>query len=88
MKAVVLTKPTKAEDIILSEVEVPKVKSGRVLVKIKAFGKHIPHDFLVNSVTLLETGETLPFERTEDGMKIITNGLKSDKPLCFKIEIE
>ncbi len=57
-------------------------------VKIKAFGKHIPHDFLVNSVTLLETGETLPFERTEDGMKIITNGLKSDKPLCFKIEIE
>lgn len=57
-------------------------------VKIKAFGKHIPHDFLVNSVTLLETGETLPFERTKDGMKIITNGLKSDKPLCFKIEIE
>ena len=46
-------------------------------VKIKAFGKHIPHDFLVNSVTLLETGETLPFGRTEDGMKIITNGLKS-----------
>ena len=38
MKAVVLTKPTKAEDIILSEVEVPKVKSGRMLVKIKAFG--------------------------------------------------
>lgn len=38
MKAVVLTKPTKAEDILLSEVEVPKVKSGWVLVKIKAFG--------------------------------------------------
>ena len=38
MKAVVLTKPTKAEDIVLSEVEVPKVKSGWVLVKIKAFG--------------------------------------------------
>ena len=38
MKAVVLTKPTKAEDIVLSDVEVPKVKSGWVLVKIKAFG--------------------------------------------------
>ena len=38
MKAVVLTKPTKAENIVLSEVEVPKVKSGWVLVKIKAFG--------------------------------------------------
>lgn len=38
MKAVVLTKPTKAEDIVLSEVEVPTVKPGWVLVKIKAFG--------------------------------------------------
>ena len=38
MKAVVLTKPTKAEDIVLSEVEVPKVKTGWVLVKVKAFG--------------------------------------------------
>ena len=38
MKAVVLTKPTKAEDIVLSDVEIPKVKPGWVLVKIKAFG--------------------------------------------------
>ena len=38
MKAVVLTKPTKAEAIVLSEVEVPTVKPGWVLVKIKAFG--------------------------------------------------
>ncbi|MEE0871997.1 MAG: zinc-binding dehydrogenase [Ruminococcus sp.] len=38
MKAVVLTKPTKAEDIVLSEVEVPTVKPGWALVKIKAFG--------------------------------------------------
>lgn len=38
MKAVVLTKPTKAEDVVLSDVEIPKVKSGWVLVKIKAFG--------------------------------------------------
>ncbi|MBQ3299007.1 MAG: zinc-binding dehydrogenase [Ruminococcus sp.] len=38
MKAVVLTKPTKAEDVVLSDVEIPKVKPGWVLVKIKAFG--------------------------------------------------
>lgn len=38
MKAVVLTKPTKAEDITLSEVAVPQVKPGWVLIKIKAFG--------------------------------------------------
>ena len=38
MKAVVLTKPTKAEDIVLSDMEIPKVKPGWVLVKIKAFG--------------------------------------------------
>lgn len=38
MKAVVLTKPTKAEDIVLSDMEIPKVKPGWVLVKIRAFG--------------------------------------------------
>ena len=38
MKAVVLTKPTKAEDVVLSDVKIPKVKPGWVLVKIKAFG--------------------------------------------------
>lgn len=38
MKAVVLTKPTKAEDIVISEVDIPKVKPGWLLVKIKAFG--------------------------------------------------
>lgn len=38
MKAVVLTKPTKAEDVVLTEVEIPKVKPGWVLVKINAFG--------------------------------------------------
>ena len=38
MKAVVLTKPTAAEDIILTDVPVPAVKSGWVLVKIHTFG--------------------------------------------------
>jgi NADPH:quinone reductase-like Zn-dependent oxidoreductase len=38
MKAVVIDKVTKAEDVTLSRVTIPKVKSGWVLVKIKAFG--------------------------------------------------
>ena len=38
MKAVVLTEPTQAEDVFLSDVPVPQIRSGWVLVKIKAFG--------------------------------------------------
>ncbi len=38
MKAVVLTEPTDAENVILTETDIPKVKPGWVLVKIKAFG--------------------------------------------------
>ncbi len=38
MKAVVLDKITEGKDIILSEVQVPEVRPGWVLVKVKAFG--------------------------------------------------
>lgn len=38
MKAVVIDRPTKAEDIQLTEVLLPEVRPGWVLVKIKAFG--------------------------------------------------
>ena len=38
MKAVVLDKPTKGEEVVLSEIAVPEVKPGWVLVKVKAFG--------------------------------------------------
>lgn len=38
MKAVVIDKITPAEDIILTEVPIPEVKPGWVLVKVKAFG--------------------------------------------------
>lgn len=38
MKAVVLTKPAAAQEIVLTDVLVPAVKSGWVLVKIRAFG--------------------------------------------------
>lgn len=38
MKAVVLDQVTYAKDVVLSEVEIPKVSPGWVLVKIRAFG--------------------------------------------------
>ena len=38
MKAVVLDKTTKAEEITISEVAIPDVRPGWVLIKIKAFG--------------------------------------------------
>ncbi|WML56183.1 alcohol dehydrogenase catalytic domain-containing protein [Neobacillus sp. PS2-9] len=38
MKAVVLEKPCKADELVVQEVPTPKVKPGWVLVKIKAFG--------------------------------------------------
>ena len=38
MRAVVLTEPTPAENVVLSEVRVPQVRTGWVLVRVKAFG--------------------------------------------------
>ena len=38
MKAVLIDKPTKGEDVLLSEIDMPAVKPGWVLVKVKAFG--------------------------------------------------
>ena len=56
--------------------------------KIKAFKKHIPHDFIVDKVTLLSTGEELSFERNEEEMVIrATDAFKSDMPICFKVEL-
>ena len=57
--------------------------------KIKAVKKHIPHDFLVSTITLLSTGETLQFERNTEEMIIKSNdSFNSDNPICFKIEVE
>lgn len=38
MKAVLLTAPTDAKDIVISECAISKVKSGWVLIRVKAFG--------------------------------------------------
>ena len=38
MKAVVLTKPCKAEEMTLIEIDIPEIRPGWVLIKVKAFG--------------------------------------------------
>ncbi|MCR5203370.1 MAG: zinc-binding dehydrogenase [Lachnospiraceae bacterium] len=38
MKAVILTKPTKGSEVVLSDIDIPQVKPGWVLVKVKGFG--------------------------------------------------
>ena len=38
MKAVIIDKPTKGSDVVLSDVPIPQVKPGWVLVKVRAFG--------------------------------------------------
>lgn len=56
-------------------------------VRIKEL-KKINEDMIVNSVTLLETGEKLNFERTGKYMQInLNNKISTDLPICFKIEI-
>ena len=55
---------------------------------IRACRKRSQHDFPVRSVTMAATGEDLPFERSETGMTVRTGGMKSDLPLCLKIELE
>ncbi len=57
-------------------------------VRIKAFAKRPVHDFIVEKITLLETGEEVEFERKENYMVIKkTDAFKSDKPICFKIKL-
>lgn len=48
MKAVVLENVTKAKDIEIKEIDIPKVKSGWVLVKVKSFGLNHSEKILMN----------------------------------------
>ncbi|MBQ7740551.1 MAG: alpha-L-fucosidase [Eubacterium sp.] len=58
-------------------------------VKIKAFAKKDMRDFIVDKVTLLETGEELEFERNDKEMIIKANeSFKSEFPICFKIKLK
>ena len=56
---------------------------------IKSLSQNESHNFIVNNVTLLSSGEKLEFDRTQDGLIIRANSnFSSDLPLCFKVEID
>ena len=46
MKAVMIDKPTKGEDVVLSRTAVPEEKPGWVVVKVKAFGMNHSEEIL------------------------------------------
>ena len=57
-------------------------------VKIKTLKKHIPHDYLIESIELLGSDEKISFTRDEKALTIKLNGEpKNDLPICFKIAI-
>ena len=56
--------------------------------EIKALRKHVQHDFLVRSDTLLSTGKALSFTRDEEALKIHVKTEPNGNPVCFKMEIE
>lgn len=56
---------------------------------IKSFKRCPDHNFLINDITLLSTGEKLEYERNKKALIIkATESFKSDKPICFKIKID
>ncbi len=57
-------------------------------VNIKTLRKHIPHDYLIESVELLGSDEKIDYSRDENSLKIELKGeFKNDLPICFKIKI-
>ena len=55
---------------------------------IKTLKKHSRHDYIINNIKLLSTGEKLEYERNEDGLLIKLLGkISGDLPVCFKIEL-
>ncbi len=57
-------------------------------VKIHTLKKHIPYDYLIESIELLGSDERIEFVRNEECLCIkLKNKPKGDLPVCFKIEI-
>ena len=51
MKAIVIEKPCSANELKISEIPVPKIKSGHVLIKINAFGINRAEIFTRNGLS-------------------------------------
>ncbi len=57
-------------------------------VKIRTLKKKRVHDFLIESVELLGSDETIEFNRNEEYLEINIKGeFNNDLPICFKMEI-
>ena len=57
-------------------------------VKIKTLKKHVPHDYLIESIELLGSDEKINYTRDEKGLTIKLKGeIENDLPICFKIAI-
>ena len=57
-------------------------------VRIKTLKKHNPHDYLVESVSLLGSDEEIEWDRNEDYLEIrLDKKPENDLPVCFKIEL-
>lgn len=57
-------------------------------VSIKTLKKHIPHDYLIESIELLGSDEKIDYSRDENSLKItLKTEIENDLPICFKIKI-
>ena len=57
-------------------------------VNIKTLKKHIPHDYLIESIELLGSDEKIDYSRDENSLKItLKTEIENDLPICFKIKI-
>lgn len=59
------------------------------IAQIKTLAKKNRHDFLIKSVSLLGFNETIRYDRNEECLEItLPDGVCTDFPICFKIEVE
>lgn len=57
-------------------------------IEIKTLKKHNPHDYLIESISLLGSDEEISYVRDEESLKItLKNKPETNLPLCFKMEI-
>lgn len=56
--------------------------------RIRTLRKHIPHDYLIESIILLGSTEEVRFNRTEDFLEItLDKKPDGDLPICYKIKV-
>ncbi len=57
-------------------------------VRIKTLRRHVPHDYLIESIELLGSREPVTFTRGEDFLEItLSKAPETELPICFKIAL-